>query len=259
MATSPIVSIIFVNYRSLWDISLALKSLFLLEKGGSFEVIVVNNDARDQVALERLAKTLPFRLIIAEGNNGFGAGANRGAIQAQGEVFGFINPDILWKEPVLGKIGLFFKNHAGILGATLFRKNGQPEAWSSGTFPSMQSIVKNKLGMANPISYDYKPDWVSAAALFVSRECFTTVGGFDEDFFLYFEDVDFCFRARKCGWDVFYDQSVAFFHHGGRSFSSRASQKKYFYHSQKRYFRKYRTKAEVFLLGFFHRILFLCI
>lgn len=264
MNANPHISLVFVNYRSAQYLAAALRSLFSFEQETDlFEVIVVNNDASESPVLQELRRALPFILIENSGNLGFGNGGNLGARQARGNILGFINPDVLWTGAHLQGIGrLFGENRSiGIAGMALLDADKRPEAWSAGQEPGLLSIVCNNiipsrraLWQKDGLSF---PDWVSGGALFIRAALFSEIGGFDERFFLYFEDVDLCAEARKRGFSVARHTAFPLVHLGGRSNLSSGLQKKYFHESQKKYFEKRRPAWEsraLELLRFLFRI-----
>lgn len=259
--TSPYISLIFVNYQSALSLSLALKSLFSLERDRTlFEVVVVNNDALESRVLQEMSRLLPFRLIENDANHGFGQGANKAVSAATGTIVGFLNPDTLWQEASLSQLKDFFLNQTAptLLGFRLLDADGEEEAWSAGQSPWLGSLLWNntlqKFIPRQP-SYDEPLDWVSGCGLFLPKSTFLSVGGFDEKFFLYFEDVDLCVRAKKHGAVVVRDPRFTLMHRGGKSFSTRSSQKKNFYISQKVFFKKHRSPFEFFVLQLLHRFL----
>lgn len=253
---SPIISLIFVNYRSVFELSCALKALFSFEQDqGLFEAIVVNNDATETKALESLARRIPFRLYMLPENRGFGVAANVGAAEARGEVLGFLNPDTVWQRPMLEEIAHVFQVGASqkVVGLRLIDALGQGEAFSKGSAPRLHLLLWDNLFSKREPS-DSPVEWVSGAALFMSRPFFQELGGFDEQFFLYFEDVDLCLRAKRSGAAIVSDNRFSLVHRGGKSFASREAQKRFFYLSQQRYYRKHRPQWERWLLSFFQTI-----
>lgn len=255
MNTNPAISLIFVNYRSARYLKAALESLFFFEKETSFyEVLVVNNDPSESDQLEALRQIFPFLLIESGENSGFGRGNNLGASQAKGSFLGFINPDVRFTGPYFQQILAVFreKPQLGVLGMALLDEKRQPEEWSGGTDPSLWTVFLNNVFPSRKLSRsDHEPfslDWVSGGALFIRKELFTTIGGFDERFFLYFEDVDLCKEVRQRGFSVLRDPELSLIHLGGKSQESAHLQKKYFALSQREYFRKHRPRWEVFFL-----------
>lgn len=260
MDKHPRISLIFVNYHSTWQLSLALESLFSIEgESVHFEVIVVNNDKREESALRHVAKQFPFRLISSPSNVGFGQGINMGVAEASGEIVGFLNPDIAWQQPILSRVGDFFQSQEpSILGITLVGRDGEQEPWSNGVAPSLWELFRNNIvprTLARALSPSESLNWVSGGGLFLKKSSFQDIGGFDEQFFLYFEDVDLCVRAGKQGMKIVCRPELTLQHLGGKSFSRLASQKKHFYVSQLRYFAKHRPALETFCLRVLHRMI----
>lgn len=256
MSANPDISLVFVNYRSARYLSSALESLFSFERETAlFEVIVVNNDASESADLCELRRTFPFLLIESRENIGFGGGNNRGALQARGKILGFINPDVLWTGAHLHKIERFFDEEAkiGVLGMALLDENKRPEIWSAGTDPSLGTLFRNNLLPAKRGFLDKEavsfPDWVSGGGLFIREELFSVIGGFDERFFLYFEDVDLCAEVRKRGFLAARHSSFPLIHLRGKSQHSECLQKKHFYASQRQYFGKHRPWWESKILA----------
>jgi hypothetical protein len=253
----PDISLIFVNYRSAGCLERALRSLLSFE-GDAPEIIIVNNDKEESAALGELQKTYGFSLIENEKNGGFGQGANIGAASSSGRILGFLNPDIAWQKRCLGEIEDAFRNdeRIGIAGMQLFSPDGEPEAWSNGREPSLWRILRNNLlpfrkKTSGRIALPVPTDWVSGGALFIRKGIFQDLGGFDERFFLYFEDADLCRRVRKSGHGVFLLPAFPLVHYGGKSQPSLAFQKKQFYASQETYFKKHRPRSEYFFLRLF--------
>lgn len=259
MNASPSISLIFVNYRSAQYLAAALESLFSFEQEpGFFEIIVANNDPAESTALRALRQIYPFFLIESAGNNGFSRGNNLGARQAKGEILGFINPDVLWMGACLRKITQVFDEdrQTGVLGMALLDEKKRPEAWSVGPDPSLAAFLLNNLFPLrkgfSAREKTFSADWVSGGALFIRKGIFADIGGFDERFFLYFEDADLCKAVRERGFSVVCHPEFPLIHLGGKSQESKRLQKKHFYASQQKYFEKHRPAWERSVLKFFH-------
>lgn len=248
MSPIPIVSLVFVNYRSVKCLQESLSSLFRLEReyATQFEVIIANNDPAESGSLMALRNDYPVRVLESDVNMGFGQACNWGAQEARGSILGFINPDTVWTGGCLAEIVQVFSDNdkVGVVGMRLIDEAGRPEAWSCGTFPSLFGLILNnivpflrKRGVvgARPVACD----WVSGAALFIRREVFERIGGFDPRFFLYFEDVALCREAKAAGYAVWLHPKFSIVHKGGMSQMSHVIQKRHFFASQEAYFRKY--------------------
>lgn len=257
--TPPFFTLVFVNYQSADHLREALFHLYQKEGDSSlYEVIVVNNDHRERGLMTELEREFPaLRIVESPKNAGFGSGNNLGAKVARGTVLGFLNPDLVWKEMILSEMQKRFvaEETLGVAGPTLLTEAGSPEPWSGGLDPTLFQILKNNLGFLRGKEMASKGgqaqearDWVSGAALFIRHSLFRKLAGFDERFFLYFEDVDLCRRTRAIGFRVQCLLGLSVFHKSGKSQTSLEEQKKHFYRSQALYFQKHFSRASYFFL-----------
>lgn len=253
---NPEFSLIYVNFRSA---DLLERSLGSLRRNGIFgegvEVILVNNDSREEALLRDISERFSCRLLPSEGNVGFARAVNRAAGTARGGFIGCINPDTEFFGGSLEIIDGLFEKYPkiGVIGAKIVGEDGMAEEWSVGGELSLWQIIRNNLGIPSGRRLwmsrkNVSVGWVSGAALFIRKELFDRLSGFDERFFLYFEDVDLCHRAKKAGYAVAFCPKVVFLHKSGMSHESRRSQKESFYDSQRKYFGKHRPRWEYFLL-----------
>ena len=253
------VSFVVVNYHSRKFLE---KCIFSIERHAAdlnYEIIVVNNDSRELAV--NFHNRSRVKTLETSHNLGFGAACNRGAETAQGKILAFLNPDV----EILGHLKSFlnhFRNdfQAGIAAGQLVDSRGNIQKWSAGVETGIWDIAKNNLGYPASRSvweslHPRKADWVSGAALFIKREVFDILKGFDENFFLYFEDMDICLRARQKGYKILYNPVLKVKHWGGSSFENRDRQKKEFYKSQDYYFRKHRGRFQEWLLKFLRWII----
>lgn len=240
------LSIIIVNYKSRDYLEKCLASVFVkIDTSVPFEVIVVNNGA--EVEMEGLADAFSGVIIIQNAkNSGFGGANNLGAKEAKGEILFFLNPDA---EIISFDISLITREleddpTLGIIGAKLVESSGNVQKWSAGAKITLGSILKNNLQKSGDEKYWQSSEkvevfWVAGTALFVPRALFLQLGGFDEQFFAYFEDVDLCNRVHLLGKKVLYFPAFSVRHHGGKSFLVKKTQKKQYYQSQDYYFQKH--------------------
>lgn len=242
------LSIIIVNYRSERFLPNCLKSVFE-NVPGETEVIVVNND---EVDIAHLEKDFPgVRIINNKKNIGFGAAANAGAEKARAEKLLFLNPDSLVEtKNVLEVLDFFQKNpETAILGSRVICEKGSAQEWIAGKEATFFDLIFNNFGFIRSRSVwsskkTLPVDWVSGTALFVRKDHFDKAGGFDEDFFMYFEDMDLCLRLRRSGHQVFYYPNFIVKHAGGASYENKKEQKRDYYASQDYYFKKHRPAWE---------------
>ena len=213
--TAPEVSVIIVSYGTR-DLTLAaLESVRGASERVALETVVVDNASPDDSA-ERIAETHPWvELIRSPENRGFAAGANLGAQRASGEWLLFLNSDARLLEdsvPNLLDAGRSMGT-PGAVGPLLLGPDG-PEA-SVGHFYGFRRDLAQflRLGRLFPgiraldgiflgrLPEHREPvEWMSGACLLVRRDTFRSVGGFDEAYFMYVEDMDLCFRLRRAGY-----------------------------------------------------------
>jgi GT2 family glycosyltransferase len=245
----PEISCIYVNYRSASLLESSLRSLLEHETRVPFEVIVVNNDRNEKKEIDGLCKQYGVECIEAFQNPGFGSAINTGAAKARGEILFFINPDTQWKSalfPIILDI-LRTNTNIGALGIQLVSPEGVPESTKAGRafsfpIPPFVSESDNLPGSA----------WVSGGAMFIPKHIFQEVGGFDECFFMYFEDMDLCLRLQKQGYEIVFQDDCQIIHLGGKSHITKASQKQIYDRSLYLYTKKHWSPFAHFLFRVLH-------
>jgi len=233
------LSIIIVNYKSEKYLAKCIFSIKEKILNVEHEIIVINNDNLDIQCPSGVG------LINSDKNIGFGAACNVGAKKAQGELLWFLNPDTeIVSSNISELIHDFDENgRAAIIGPKLITSDGKTQKWIAGEEITIVSTILNNLGYTRDQKIWESENlvecaWVSAAAMFIKKDVFEKLGGFDEKFFMYFEDIDLCQRARKLGYKILYFPEFAIKHIGGGSFISKIKQKKYYYKAQFKYFLK---------------------
>ncbi|GBC93005.1 N-acetylglucosaminyl-diphospho-decaprenol L-rhamnosyltransferase [bacterium HR15] len=235
MTTPEIVlTIQIVNWNAREHLRAALRSIYAHAPRFPFEVLVLDNASQDG-SVQMVEKEFPqVRLLVSERNLGFAKGHNELARHAQGRYLLILNPDTLMLEDALDNLIRFAEAHpeAGIIGPKLLNPDGSLQ-YSCRRFPNpIAAIFRNTpLGRLFPhnrytrdylmLDWDHRSvrevDWVSGAAMLVSRAVYEQLGGFDEQFFIYVEDVDLCYRAWQAGWKVLYYPEAVILHAIGRS------------------------------------------
>lgn len=228
-ATPPLVSVIIVNYRRWAETAALVEQLVGHEHlfGTRFEVIVIDNASPADPVEEQLRKDDRLQFERLPCNRGFSAGVNAGFAKSKGEWLLVLNPDLItcegfidliaataldvdvqpWGEPPIGVVGFQLRNRDGT------------RQYSTGLFPTVGRMV---LGLLRPrrhrkyqfldVRERHRVPWVTGSCLLVRSNCFHQLAGFDEEFFLYYEDVDLCRRATEQGWAVCYDPAVQAIH-----------------------------------------------
>jgi GT2 family glycosyltransferase len=250
-AARPRLSVLVVSY----NVALLLRECIasLVEAD---EVVVVDNASRDG-SPEMVRSEFPGVTLVASADNlGFSAGVNAAARAATGDLLLLLNPDAAVAPGVLEAMcaALMRRPGAAAIGFRQVDSRGVFQL-SFGPPPSLvleviRMIVQRGLDAGNPrlarmvdrlVSRPVKVPWVSGSALLVRRAAFEAVGGFDETFFLYFEDIDFCLRLRKEVGSVYYAPTPSVLHHRGRSAAGDpTSAGRAYRRSQLIYWRRYR-------------------
>ena len=259
---TPTFSFIIVNYRSADHLPACFSSFRNISLPKEYECIVVNNDPSENDALRLLQKKFDFTLLSLSKNFGFGVAVNRGAESARGDILVCLNPDARFLSGSMIDIARLFDRNPtlGIVGMKLLIELERPQPWGVGEPMTLVEILRNHLGIPKsaPLwrTNSIKPvAWVSGAALAIPRTLFFRLHGFDERFFLYYEDVDLCLRMRKFKKKVVFAPSVHLLHRGGGSMRhGERQQKRDYYASQDRYFALHRPRYEEILLKILRRI-----
>ncbi len=225
------VSIIIVNYNQNFWLSRCLERIKSLASRISIEVIIIDNASKISVEplIKEYEKCLNLRLIKNRINIGYARAVNQGIKGARGDYLLIINPDILITTGGLEKMVSFIKREktTGILGPQLlnFDNTTQYSCFSfpywftplvRRTFLGRFKFGKRELARYLMTDFDHngikEVDWVLGAAMMVRQEDIKKVGLLDEQFFLYFEDVDWCRRFKEAGFKVVYFPEAKFFH-----------------------------------------------
>lgn len=228
------LTIIIVNYNTQALLRNCLQSLFQHENGDEFEVLVVDNGSTDG-SREMLTAEFPqVGVILNSVNKGFAAANNQALKMARGDYLLLLNSDTIIFDNVVTQCLRFLQRHAEvhILGCKLLNpdKTLQPSCRS---FPSawnvfVESFFLYRLFKRTKLFGNYymshfahdsnrQVDVVMGAFMLIRKEVFTTIGLFDEDFFMYAEETDFCYRAHLAGFNTFFFADAAVIHLGGGS------------------------------------------
>jgi GT2 family glycosyltransferase len=152
-------------------------------------------------------------------NLGFGTASNIGAHHARGDVLLLLNNDTIIREEIFDRLEAYCTKHpeCGAVGLGLENADGTLQG-SLGRFPSIrQEWLMRKHGPTHASSVQTSIEWATGAALAVSRQLFNQIGGFDEGYFMYYEDIDLCQRIHAAGFAIHYLPEVRVVHLGGGS------------------------------------------
>ncbi|MBP9815481.1 MAG: glycosyltransferase [Candidatus Levybacteria bacterium] len=276
------LSVVIVNYKVFDKIKICISSIQKHFHKISYEIIVVENDLKSNYSSE-LSLYKKVKYYRSDKNLGFGAGNNLGVKHAKGEFIFFLNPDT---EIRYGNVFQILKRFniasTGIIAPLLVTPEGSP-------YKKQGTLKLNLINAIFSLSFIYKyfpnnkiarnfwlfswnkkdireVDVVPGTAFIIKRSLFKLIHGFDEKFFLFFEENDICNRVKLKGLKIFIDPSLVVMHEWGKSTEQRSDTKKIFERSRKYYFKKYYgvigLLVELFILrksGIFTRQSFLVI
>ncbi len=230
------LSVIIVNYNVKYFLEVCLHSVLRAAKGVDAEVIVVDNNSTDD-SCQMLREHFPSVVLIEnKDNKGFSKANNQGVAIAKGQYILFLNPDTVMPEDFFAKTIAYMDAHpdAGALGPRLIDGKGQFAPDAKKSFPSLSvAIFKttgiNKLFSKSPYFNRYYAvhvgeretaavEVLSGCCMLVRRKAMDEAGGpFDEDYFMYCEDVDLSYRIHKSGYKNIYYPEADLIHYKGES------------------------------------------
>lgn len=217
-------------------------------------VIVVDNDSRDIEELRRLTAELDVELVEMGANRGYGAAMNAGAALVDGDVALLANPDVVFDAGSLDVLlAALTTTGAGAVGPLVRQPDGT-------AYPSARNLPSLRTGLGHALLGETWPEnpwtrqyhagwtvgseirsagWLSGSCLLVNMSAFREIGGFDDGYFMYFEDVDLGLRLGQAGWDRLFEPRAAVTHVGAHS-TRRSPEKMIRAHhaSARRYFRR---------------------
>ena len=219
------VSVVVVTYNALPWIERCLESV------RAYETIVVDHGSTDGT-LELVRRRFPHVRLIEEGNTGLGAGSNTGMRVASGDYFLLLNSDAWAVGDAVERLVAFAEEHpeAAVVGPKLLNPDGSLQRSVRG-FPTLWRLTTEYFFLrklapgsralnafyASRFPHDEvrEAEFLMGACLLVRREAADTVGLFDEDFFMFSEETDWCYRFRQAGWTVLFFPGAEFVHVGG--------------------------------------------
>lgn len=267
----PDLSVIIVSWNVCDYLRDCLTSLRASSPRSRIEAIVVDSASTDSTPAMVRSEFPDVHLIEPGSNVGFSRGNNLGMLASAGRYLFLLNPDTKVLEHTVDSMVAYLDKHPeiGVLGPQLLEPYGTvqpsrrrfPTLWT-GIFEStwLQSMAPQRV-LADYYMRDFRDDeivqadWLYGAAFVVRREVFEQLGGFDEGFFMYSEELDWHKRIKEAGWQVVYYPAAQVIHYGGKSSDKAvASRHIYFQTSKVRYFRKHHGP----LAGQFMRLFLLC-
>ena len=265
------LSIIIVNWNTEEYLLRCLRSIFEMGQGRDWEVIVVDNGSQDGSGRE-VEKVFPFvHLVSNKRNLGFAKAVNQGLQKASGRYALLLNPDTRVKDGAIERLVSFMdaQSDIGVVGAQLLNADGSKQN-SIANFPSLATELLNKslLRWLSPDRFPGKEksyagpievDSVIGACMVVRRKAMEQVGLLDEDYFLFLEETDWCYRMKRAGWKIYHVPQAEVYHFQGKSAETAKKRAKVeFYRSRYHFFRKNRGSLQwcVLLSGLMIRLIF---
>ena len=229
------LSIVIVNYNVKEFLQNLIHSIIKAAKEIEYEVIIIDN-ASDDGSVEFIKEKFPqVKLIANKKNLGFSKANNQGLALAGGKYLLLLNPDTLVREDTFQKMIEFFEGtpSAGMAGCKILNPDGTlqlacrrsfPGPWTSfckvtglgSLFPNSRIFARYNLTYLDE-NQTYEVDAISGSFMMMTKEAYQKVGGLDEQFFMYGEDLDFCYRVQKSGLKVFYVHTTQIIHYKGES------------------------------------------
>jgi len=230
----PSLDIVIVNWNAGRQLQQCLDSIGTASLNGLelLRVVVVDNASSDGSADHLQPGTVPLSVIRNTTNRGFAAACNQGAMDSSASYLLFLNPDIVLTSESLSAAISFMErgknSKVAVCGAQLLNDRGQI-AQSCSRFPTPTHFYTQMFGLNHLFPGRFQEnlmrgwnhresrpvDIVMGAFLLVRQKIFATLGGFDENFFVYYEEVDFLHRVHRAGWQSYYLTAAQAYHKGG--------------------------------------------
>jgi GT2 family glycosyltransferase len=231
----PKVSIVIVNWRTPQLLRGCLLALGNDEHKDSFELYVVDNASGDE-SLSILANEFPYVNVIAnEKNVGFSKACNQVIPKAKGGYVLLLNPDTVVVDNAVSKLAAFLDNNlqCGAVGPKILNEDGTLQLACRRSFPSPKAAFfrltyLSKLFPKLPLFAKYNMTYIdpdkavavdalSGSCMMVRKNVIDKIGLLDEDIFMFGEDIDWCWRIKQAGWQVFYNPQAVIYHSHGAS------------------------------------------
>lgn len=229
------IGAVVVTHNSEAHIEKCIESL----KRERLPIVVVDSASTDGTK-ERLSRLDVETLLLSE-NRGFGYAVNVGVRKVNTDYVLFINPDAYLELGAMQGIVDFIQHHSkgGIIGLLLCNEAGNAEVTSFGDEPTLAALLSRHASKKGLPVTPQRVDWVSGGAMLIKKSLLEKLDGFDEGFFLYWEDVDLCKRARDAGWEIWIYPKARVFHVRGASQKSEKEKTRLYDASADRYYKKH--------------------
>lgn len=250
-----------------------IDSIIRSDYPGRIEIIIVDNHSFDG-STKAISKKYPHVVVVKNQKNvGFGKAVNQASKIASGEYFLILNPDTILQEDTISTFVNYSTENpqVGIIGPKILNSDGSLQLAAKRSFPTMGVSLPKLLGLsmlfpnsrwANRYNLTYLDpdkiypvDAISGSCMFISKDLYHQLEGFDERFFMFGEDLDLCYRVKKLGKEIHYNPTTQIIHYKGESVKSAPYNSEYafynamtlFYekHFKKRFITKYAVRTGV--------------
>ena len=248
------LSIVIVSYNVEHFLALCLESVYNACKNINAEIIVIDNASVDNSVEMMQIKFPSIHLISSQDNLGFGKANNRAAKLAKGRYICLLNPDTIVSQKAFEEcIQLHDSNPSiGISGPQMIdgagqflleSKRGLPTLWAAvfkslGLFRLSPRLFGQYYNLSLPQNQNGKTDVLAGAFMFMRKRLYDQLGGFDENFFMYGEDIDISYRSLKLGYSNYYLSQAKVIHFKGESTPKNKTYEKRFFNAMFYYYDK---------------------
>jgi len=255
------LSIIIVNYNTSHFINQTINSILNSKLNLKYEIIVIDNNSIDKSCESIKNNFQNIHLIRNDKNLGFSKAVNKAVKESTGEVVLLLNPDTIVEPLTIQRLYDFLQEDStvGIVGSKVIDPDGKFQLSSRRAYPGILTSFFQVSGLSylfpnskifGRYNYTYisnskihEVDSISGACMMFKRKLFDKLNGFDEDYFLFFEETDFCIRAKKIGKKVYYNPTAVTIHYRGESMKTAPfNVSDIFYKSLRTFYRKNGSK-----------------
>lgn len=246
------LSIIYVNYNTADQVMMSVESVRRYTKDVDYEIIVADNNSKDDENLQKLIDDKSIKVVKLDDNYGFGKANNAGLKESTGEYIFLLNPDTICHDNSIKMLLDCLKadQTIGVISPNLINSESKPthsfRRAGDGIITELNFAlfgIPYKILYGNDFEYNHSNNQLSVAyscgaAMMMKREIFDKVGGFDETFFMYYEDQDLCNRIKKTGLRIVNEPTAIIQHLEGTSISLNSRREELIIQSRKKYFLK---------------------
>jgi len=242
------LSVVILNYNVRYFLELCLQSVEAALQDIASEIIVIDNNSQDG-SCEMVVSKFPSVVLIKNSTNvGFSKANNQAVQRASGEYVCILNPDTVIAEDSFDKLLDFAdkKSNLGIIGCRLIDGSGVFLPESKRNIPHLKIAIQKILGLSKPYYATHlkehsigKVDVLVGAFMLLKRRLYNSLEGFDEDYFMYGEDIDLSYKSLKEGYDNYYYGELSAIHYKGESTVKDLGYLRRFYGAMKIFYSKH--------------------